>query len=311
MSISLGFVIDPLNSLTVEMDTSLLMVSEANRRGHAVFYTTIDEMMLHGSQLYCRWHRINYQSGRDLLTSEGDTFFEPANFVSAIVMRKDPPFDQRYLAVTYLLDYANTLVINSPRGLREANEKLITYRWPQFIAESTVCNQLNTIKDIIFDSDKTWVIKPLWECGGEGVFKMDRHSYDEAKLQWATRDGMEYVIVQAFLSRVYEGDKRVFLIDGKPLAWVNRLPAQGEFRANLHRGGQAAQYRPTDRELEIVHQVGADLKSLDVPLVGLDLVGEHLTEVNITSPTCIPEMNALDQQRYETQLVDYLEQRIA
>jgi len=309
--IKIGFILDPLESLNVDMDTSLLMVAEANKRGHEVYYTTLDELRLEKNKLFVNWIKLNYENqSDDLLASRNSAENKLASFCDAIIMRKDPPFDQRYLAATYLLDYADTLVLNSPAGLRAANEKLITFRWPEFTPRTIISNNAKTIVDLIKSEALTWVIKPLWECGGNGVFKVNRDSLDEARLIQATKNGLEYLVIQEFLERVYEGDKRAFLLNGEPIAWLNRVPAEGDFRANLHLGGKPLAYTPSKKELSIVKQVGADMKALDVPFIGLDLVGEYLTEVNITSPTCIPEMNLLDSAKYELLLVDYIEQRV-
>jgi len=310
MSLKIGFIIDPLESLQTAMDTTLLMVAEANKRGHEVYICTLNDMRLEKDKLYINWKQLYYKGIEDdLLTSQGELFEKLASFCDVLVMRKDPPFDQLYLAATYLLDYADTVVINSPSGLRTVNEKIYAVSWPEYAPLSLVSNNAKTIADWIVDNGGQWVVKPLWECGGKGVFSVDMENDNSKQLSNATKNGTEFIMVQRFINEVYEGDKRVFIVDGEAIAWMNRLPPENDFRANIHLGATPEQYEPSDKELAIANAVGNRLNELDIPMACLDMIGGFLTEVNVTSPSGIPEINQVTGGHYETKLVDYIEKR--
>jgi glutathione synthase len=312
MKMNIGFVIDPLQGLQEAMDTSLLMISEANARGHAVAYCTIDDLRLAANQAQARWTRIHYRSGiTPLADCSGESFVAALSQFDAIVMRKDPPFDKTYLAVSYLLDYAHTLVINSPRGLREVNEKLFLLRWPELAPKGFVMRNIDDILALIAQEGGGWVIKPLDLCGGQNVFRVTAGQPDaRALVSTVTAHGSEFAVVQEFIPRVTAGDKRIFLVDGDPIGWMNRLPPDGDFRANIHLGARPEACDLVDRDWQIIHTIKPTLIEQGLAFVCLDVIDGRLTEINVTSPSGIPEINRVTNTRCETALVDYIESKI-
>lgn len=309
MKLNIGFIIDPLETLQESMDTTLLMISEANQRGHRAAFCTIDELTVLNNQAYARWTDIHYLSGKTpLLECSGESFQESLARFDAIVMRKDPPFDKTYLAATYLLDYANTLVINNPKGLREANEKLFMLRWPQLTPRTFISKSINEILSFIHSEQGEWVVKPLDLCGGKNVFRIkDGDNTNLSALNTVTANDSEYAVVQQFIKNVVNGDKRIFLVDGEPVGWMNRLPPKNDFRANIHLGAKPTTCVINDNDLAIVSTLQPILKELGLAFVCLDVIDGYLTEVNVTSPSGIPEINRVNHKRHEPFLVDYIE----
>lgn len=194
MKLKLGFILDPLETLQEAMDTSLLMISEANRRGHHVAFCTLDDLVMDDNVAKAHWTTINYIAGKtDLHHCTGETVYAPLSEFDVVIMRKDPPFDKTYLAATYLLDYAGTVVVNSPRGLREANEKLFPLRWPDFCPRTFVSRDPHEISRFIREERGSWVIKPLDLCGGQKVFRVEADSpYLESAIHSVTLDGSDF-----------------------------------------------------------------------------------------------------------------------
>jgi glutathione synthase len=311
--ITIGLIIDPLDSLQVEMDTSLLVVAECNQRQHQVLITTLDELYIENNQAWAIWQKINYQHSTDnLLETTEEKFKAPLNICQVIFMRKDPPFDTAYLSSTYILDYAETAVVNSPSGLRNANEKLFSLRFPELIPPSFISRNINEIRNRIQEGQKKWVIKPLNDRSGAGIFQIDIDHFNTKEiLKWSTHNENEFVIVQPFLSEVYNGDKRIFLVNGTPIGWMNRVPAQNDFRANIHLGAKPEKCELTERDLHIIKTITPTLSKMDLPITCLDIIGDYLSEVNVTSPSGLPEINKITGKKHEGHLVDYLEMRAA
>jgi glutathione synthase len=309
MKLNIGFIIDPLETLHESMDTSLLMISEANLRGHRAAFCTIDDLTLLNHQARARWTDINYQSGKTpLLECSGNPLQAPLAEFDAVVMRKDPPFDKTYLAATYLLDYANTIVINSPKGLREANEKLFMLRWPHLTPKTFISKNIGEILAFIDSEQGQWVVKPLDLCGGKNVFRIESgDGSTRSALNTVTANGSEYAVVQEFLENVVNGDKRIFLVDGEPLGWMNRLPSKNDFRANIHLGAEPMACELNNRDREIISTLRPVLNELGLAFVCLDIIDGYLTEVNVTSPSGIPEINKVNNKRHESVLIDCIE----
>ncbi len=310
--ITIGLIIDPLSTLQVEMDTSLLVVAECNQRKHKVLITTLDELYIEENQAWAIWQKINYQYPTDnLLESTEEKFKAPLNVCDVIFMRKDPPFDTAYLSSTYILDYAKTDVVNSPAGLRNANEKLFSLRFPELIPVSFVSRNVKEIRERLQLGPEKWVIKPLNQRSGEGIFQIDKDNFNTKEiLKWSTHNENEFVIVQPFLPEVYKGDKRIFLVDGSPIGWMNRLPPQNDFRANIHLGATPEKCELTDRDIHIIKTISPELSKMDLPITCIDIIGDYLSEVNVTSPSGIPEINQITGQKHEGYIVDYLEMRV-
>ena len=305
------FIVDPLARLDVEKDTTIALMREAQRRGEEVFTAEISSLgIAEGGRPRVRavsteadagdpWYRTG--APLDLMLDQFDVIW----------MRKDPPYDLGYFYVTHVLELARppTLVLNDPRGLRDVTEKLFGLRFPEISPESMVSSQIEEILSFREKVGGDIVIKPLDGAGGEGVFHLgpgDRNV--RAILETATRHGTRYQLAQRYIPEIRQGDKRIILLQGRPIGAVLRVPLPGETRANFHVGGSAERAELTPRDLEICEQLRPALLERGIFFAGIDVIGEWLTEVNVTSPTGICEINALDGACLETEVLEAAEQ---
>ncbi len=301
------FIVDPLDGLSVDADTSIVLMRDAARRGHQVLTCEVAGLSVGpgGAPIAsCReieltdrdpWYRA--KPSRSSALAEFDVVW----------MRKDPPYDLNFFFVTHLLSLVPrpSLVVNDPAGLREVTEKLFTLRYPDLVPESLVSRRIDELLAFREKLGGEMIIKPLEGCGGEGVFHLtagDRNA--NVILETATRHGTRYQIAQRYLPEVRNGDKRVIVVEGEPVGAVLRVPQHWETRANFHVGGSAERAAVSARDLEICARIGPDLRRLGIVLAGIDVIGDWLTEVNVTSPTGIQEINHLDGVRLETAVVD-------
>lgn len=284
-----GFVMDPLEDLKVVPDTSLSLAAEMTRQGHKVLYTTLDGLFLKDKQAFAQWRPLSYTIGDDLLKSQGDVMVAPLSDCDIVFMRKNPPFDEAYLVATYILDYANTHVFNSPAALRAASEKLYVLRWPEITPETWVSRNVDFLLSKISESDHGWIVKPVGSFGGLGIYKLSDDSFNaEAQLKASTNQGKNYVILQAFLPGITQGDKRVLLLDGKPVGWMNRVPKRGDYIANISRGAKSQPCELDEKDEKIIARIGPELTAKQgLPFVAIDIVDGKLIEVNVTSPAGI------------------------
>jgi glutathione synthase len=229
-------------------------------------------------------------------------------------MRKDPPFDMKFFFTTHvlsLIDESQCFLLNHPRGLREANEKLYALRFPEQIPQTLVASDMRTLKAFMAELGGEMIVKPLDGCGGSGVFYLraeDRNT--NSILEAATDNGRRLVMAQRYLPEIRQGDKRIIVLDGEPLGAVLRVPLESETRGNIHVGGRVVKTDVTSRDREICAALAPSLRADGLYLVGLDVIGNYLTEVNVTSPTGVQEINRLDGVRLESRVVDFVEQRV-
>jgi glutathione synthase len=310
---NLLFVIDPPDSIQPQTDTTLTFIEEALRRGHRVEVCEPKALQLTGSEVWADAVVVT-SVDRELrpVVRLGSLQAHPLSSYTAVLMRKDPPFDLEYYFTTLLLERARgqTLLVNDPRGLREANEKLYILKFPSLIADTWVTRSIVTLKQHLTELGGEMIVKPLDGCGGAGVFLIrveDRNT--NAILEAATDHGRRLVMAQRYLPAARQGDKRILLLDGEPIGAVMRVPRADEIRGNLHVGGRAEKARLNARDLEICAEVGARCRQDGLYFVGLDVIGDHLTEVNVTSPTGVQEIDRLDGVRLEARFIDWLEQR--
>ncbi len=303
------FVMDPLERILPDRDTTFVFMLEAQARGVDVYTCTVEQLFARGSDAYA-------QARRTIVSREGEPFrrfeerVEPLHFYDAVFMRKDPPFDQSYLFATYLLSLVNperTFVLNNPRGLREANEKLYALYFPTLIPPTMVTSDIQRIKEFIREQGGTAIIKPLDCCGGSGVFlaaASDRNL--NALLELMTQEGHRYLMVQRYLPEARQGDKRILLLDGEPIGAILRVPRPDEHRGNIHAGGTVVATEITPRDHEIVSTLAPRLRADGLYFVGIDVIGGYLTEVNVTSPTGIQEYNRIHRTRIEAAVIDFV-----
>jgi glutathione synthase len=229
-------------------------------------------------------------------------------------MRKDPPFDMKFFFATHvlsLIDPSRCFVMNDPRGLREANEKLYALRFPEQIPQTLVTSDMRRLKYFMEELGGEMIIKPLDGSGGSGVFYLNTQDRNtNAILEAATDNGRRMIMGQRYLPEIRQGDKRIIVLDGAPLGAVLRVPLETETRGNIHVGGQCVRTEVTERDREICAALAPLMRADGLYFVGLDIIGNYLTEVNVTSPTGIQEINALNGVRLESQVIDFVEQRV-
>ena len=288
------FILDPLDKLKSYKDTSLAIMREAAARGHTLYVCEQHDVML-------RFDVIKFVVKRFTFSQDGSYQIDQpsevlAKLFDAILMRKDPPFDNEYLYSTYLLELAasqGARVINNPTAVRSWNEKLSIAKFPQFAPQFLVTSNSDLIRDFLSDHQDI-IIKPLDGMGGSGIFRLTKTDPNIGViLETATQFGKQTIMAQRYLPAILQGDKRIIIINGKPLPFaLARIPKAGETRGNLAAGGTGVAQPLTSRDLEIATTVGKTLKTEGLFLVGLDVIGEHLTEINVTSPTGMVEIAA-------------------
>ncbi len=314
-----AFIIDPIERLDPGHDTSVAMMESAQILGHEVFITQCDrlgviESRAHGWLQSIKMTPVKQEGDRWVSVANWYTLDEPnwrpLDEMDAIFMRQDPPVTVPYLYVTYILDYVDsqkTQVINSPAGLRAANEKMYALQFTKAIPETIV----SADKQVIRDAVERWgsgVLKPLGGKGGEGILFLEGGDRNfNSIVEVSTYRGKEPVMVQAYLPAAKEGDKRVIMLHGDPIGAVNRVPTGKEFRGNMAVGGRSDKTELTERDLEICQQVAPALRKDGLIFVGLDIIGGYLTEVNVTSPTGIREVDRLDGVRLGNQVIEWVE----
>lgn len=285
------FIIDPISSLKPAKDTSLAIMREAQRRGHAIYISQQHDLFLRGATARIKAKKFNFVEDNYILEPEAE--FAPAEF-NAVIMRKDPPFDNEYLYSTYLLEVARdqgAKVFNDPTAVRSWNEKLSVTRFPQFTPEFLVTADNDLIRGFLTEHQDI-VVKPLDGMGGTSIFRLGLQDPNiSVILETITEFGMRTIMAQRFLPAIKQGDKRIIVIDGKPVPFaLARIPKTGETRGNLAAGGTGVAQSLCERDWEIANTVGAVLKTHGLFLVGLDVIGNYLTEINVTSPTGMVEI---------------------
>lgn len=308
----LVFILDPLDKLKAYKDTSLAIMREAVNRGHEVFVALQNDLFLRNEQVRLRVHGFRFAEGHAWFELDDHLECSPAEF-DAVLMRKDPPFDNEYLYSTYLLELAvmqGARVFNDPASVRGWNEKLAIARFPQFTPPFLVTSSSDLIRDFLTEHGDI-VVKPLDGMGGAEVYRLHAEDFNIGViLENMTRFGQRTIMAQRYLPAIRQGDKRIIVIDGQPLPYaLARIPKQGETRGNLAAGGKGVAQPLSKRDLQIGTEVGTELKQHGLFLVGLDVIGDHLTEINVTSPTGMVEIAAQTDCNPAAIFMDALQQQ--
>ncbi|UEM21064.1 glutathione synthase [Skermanella mucosa] len=311
MSLAVAIQMDPIEGINIDADSSFMMALEAQRRGHALFHYLPQHLSFRQGRLYARVRplEVRREYGNHF-TFGGEQVIDLAT-MDVVLMRQDPPFDMAYITATHLLEHiqADTLVINDPVHVRNAPEKLFVTHFPDLMPPTLITS--DKVEILSFREEfKDIIVKPLFGNGGAGVFHLKPDDENLGSLlEMFTQLYREPVIVQKYLPEIREGDKRIILIDGEPGGAVSRIPVTGEARANFHAGGGARQTKLTTRERDICAAIGPTLREKGLVFVGIDVIGDYLTEINVTSPTGIQEINRLDGVQLEVGLWDAIETR--
>ncbi len=309
--IRLGILMDPIGSINIQKDSSFAMLLEAQDRGWALHYMEMGDLYLRDGRTFARMRRLKVKRDPQCwYRFEGETDV-PLDSLDVILMRKDPPFDQEYIYVTYLLECAEqrgTLVVNRPRSLRDANEKLFTAWFPQCCAPTLVAREPERFRRFLEEQGRI-ILKPLDGMGGASIFYLHpRDPNVSVILETMTARGRRFVMAQRYLPEIAQGDKRILLINGEPVPYaLARIPAPGEIRGNLAVGGRAEGRPLSSRDRWICAQVGPELRRRGLIFAGIDVIGDYLTEINVTSPTCIQELDRLFGLNISAQLMNEIE----
>ncbi len=313
MSLAVGIQMDPIETINIDADSTFVLALEAQARGHELYHYLTQDMALKDGTLtatvrrlevkreHGRHHRFGAPEKLDLAT------------LDVVLMRQDPPFDLTYITATHLLDHIHpaTLVVNDPTSVRNAPEKLFVTLFPELMPPTLITANRQDIAAFRAEHHDI-IVKPLYGNGGAGVFRIQPGDENlSSLLEMFGTISREPLMVQRYIPAVREGDKRIILIDGEPAGGVMRVPAKGEARANLHVGGTAAKTTLTSRERDICAAIGPTLKAKGLVFVGIDVIGDYLTEINVTSPTGLQEIGRLDSVDLAAQIWDAIEARRA
>ncbi len=296
MALKVALQMDPIGAVNIDADSTFRIAIEAQARGHRLFYYTPDHLAFVEGRVIARgnWIELRREKGNHVSYSE-ETEVDLADF-DVVWLRQDPPFDMGYITTTHLLEliHPKTLVVNDPFWVRNFPEKLLVLRFPDLTPPTAIARDLATIRAFKARHGDI-ILKPLYGNGGAGVFRLDPNDRNLSSLHELFMGiNREPLIVQKFLPAVAKGDKRVILVDGEAVGAINRVPQAGETRSNMHVGGRPEKIGLSEHDLEICRRIGPTLRDHGQVFVGIDVIGDWLTEINVTSPTGIQELERFD-----------------
>ncbi len=313
MPLKVAFQMDPIGAVNIDADSTFRLAEEAQARGHELFFYTPDHLAFQHGTVTARGQSMTVRRVRgDHITLGEVTEVDLADW-DVVWLRQDPPFDMGYITTTHILEriHPDTLVVNDPFWVRNYPEKLLVLQFPDLIPPTTIARDLETLRAFRHNHGDM-ILKPLYGNGGAGVFKLDKSDRNLSSLhEMFTGMNREPLIAQKFLPDVAAGDKRVILVDGEAVGAINRVPQEGETRSNLHVGGRAERAELTARDREICAAIGPLLREKGQIFVGIDVIGGWLTEINVTSPTGIQELERFDGVNIAGRIWDAVEGRRA
>jgi len=311
MTLKIAIQMDPIGPINIDADSTFRIAEEAQKRGHALFYYTPDRLAWQEGRVTARGWPLEVRRVKgDHFSLGEETEVDLADW-DVVWLRQDPPFDMGYITTTHLLEHLGprTLVVNDPFWVRNSPEKLLVLRFPDLHPPTCVARDLATLRAFKHRHGDI-ILKPLYGNGGAGVFRLDPNDRNLSALhELFTSMSREPLIAQKFLPEVTQGDKRIILVDGKPAGAINRVPQAGETRSNMHVGGRPERAALTDRDREICARIGPVLKEKGQVFVGIDVIGGWLTEINVTSPTGIQELDRFDGTNTAALIWDAIEAR--
>ena len=313
MSLKVAIQMDPIGPININADSTFRIAEEAQSRGHSLFYYTPDKLAYQEGRVTARGWPLTVQRVEGNHFTLGEEQEVDLSTFDVVWLRQDPPFDMGYITTTHILDmiHPKTLVVNDPFWVRNYPEKLLVLNFPDLTPPTMIARDLETLKSFRAKHGDV-ILKPLYGNGGAGVFKLSKGDGNLASLhELFSGINREPLIMQKFLPDVAKGDKRVILVDGEPVGAINRVPAKGETRSNMHVGGRPEKVALTDRDREICAAIGPLLREKGQVFVGIDVIGNWLTEINVTSPTGIQELERFDGTNIAAKIWEAIEARRA
>ena len=312
MALKVAIQMDHISAIDVDGDSTFVLALEAQKRGHGLFHYLPEQLSFADGRVTAQAEPMDVrrQAG-DHFTLGAPETIDLAD-MDVVLLRQDPPFDMAYITTTHLLEHVHpdTLVVNDPAEVRNAPEKLFVARFPNLMPPTLISSDRERIA-AFREKHRDIILKPLYGNGGAGVFHVTPEDENlNAMLEMFTEFYREPIIAQKYLAQVREGDKRIILIDGEVAGAINRVPAKGEARSNMHVGGVAEKAALSKRDKEICAAIGPDLKARGLIFVGIDVIGDYLTEINVTSPTGLQEINRFDDVCLEADIWDVIEAKV-
>lgn len=311
MTLKIGILMDPISQIKPYKDSTLAMMLAAQKKGWTLYYMQQQDLSLQDQQLRINAQAVTVFDDNQHWYELGEQHILGASDLDVMLMRKDPPFDMEYIYTTYLLEMLEAqgcLVVNRPASLRDANEKLFTARFPQCCTHMLVSRQASQLRDFIREHQDV-ILKPLDGMGGQSIFRVSPTDANLSVILETMLEGDSHTIMaQKFIPEIKQGDKRILMVNGEAIPYtLARIPAEGETRGNLAAGGSGVAMPISEREQWIADQVGPTLKQMGILFAGLDVIGDYLTEINVTSPTCIREIDAQFNLDIASQLMNTIE----
>ena len=315
MNIKLGIVMDPIGQINVKKDSSLAMLLEAQSRGYELYYMEMQDLYLQNGRAHATMKSLQVQQDTESWYQFGELLDAPLAELDVILMRKDPPFDTEFIYATYMLERAETegtLIVNNPQSLRDANEKLFTAWFAELTPETLVSRSTDKLRRF-YAEHKDIILKPLDGMGGASVFRIKPGDGNlSVIIETLTQNGSRYAMAQKYIPEISAGDKRILIVNGEPIPYcLARIPASGETRGNLAAGGRGEARPLTESDRRIAETLAPVLREKGLYFVGIDVIGDKLTEINVTSPTCIREIEDAFDINISGKLMDCIEQILA
>lgn len=312
MTLKVAFQMDPIDAIDIDADSSFRIAEEAQKRGHELYYYTPDKIAYQEGRVTAQGWPLTVRREKGNHFTLGDPLEIDLREMDAVWLRQDPPFDMGYITTTHILDmiHPETLVVNDPFWVRNYPEKLLVLEFPDLTPPTTIARDIETLK-AFKEKHQDIILKPLYGNGGAGVFRLGPDDRNLGSLhELFAGINNEPLIAQKFLPDVSAGDKRVILVDGEPVGAINRVPAKGETRSNMHVGGRPEKIGLSERDIEICDRIGPLLREKGQIFVGIDVIGGNLTEINVTSPTGIQELERFDGINVAEKIWQAIERRI-
>ena len=303
---------DPIEHVNINADSTFVLALEAQKRGFEVWVHSPDDLIFDDGTVMIRTRRVTLRREDGNHVNFGPWERLAAQNFNILLLRQDPPYDMHYLTTTYLLEmvHPDVLVVNDPRAVRDFPEKLFAVHFPSLTPPTMFTRNMSEIKSFRAKHEDI-IVKPLYGNGGAGVFHIMPDDENLGTIiEMLLSSNRDPIVCQKYLADVRGGDKRIILVDGEAIGVVNRIPAAGDARANMHAGGQAVKCKLSDRDKEICDTIGPVLRNNGLIFVGIDVIGQYLTEINITSPTGIQEINRFDGANVEATIWDAIERRL-